>query len=223
MTGGSGAQIRIVTDGGFGVATAKELTALLGPEAVRTLGWHELTAAALRGADFAFFCSWRDVPADLGTFAGLAGNECPWLPIVHSHPYVRIGPLAAAGKAPCHRCYHVRLAQHGHLRDAGRKELADLLGSRPDLGIDGYPPHITMLAAGIGLGIMASWATTGSRPGVADEVTLVNTVTDVVRQWKVVPVDGCTGCHRPGPATMNERVDGLRAALAELPERAVTR
>ncbi|WP_163505186.1 TOMM precursor leader peptide-binding protein [Fodinicola acaciae] len=203
--------IRIVADGGFGAATAKELTALLGPEATAvTASWHEPGPDVLRGAAFAFFCSWRDVPADLDAFAALAGDACPWLPIVHSHPYVRIGPLAAPGGAPCQRCYQVRLAQHGHLRDAGQAELIELLSSRPDLGIDGFPPHIPLLAAGIGLGIM-------TRSAAADEVTLVNTATDVVRHWKVVPVHGCADCHHSGPANTRERVRGLRAALADSP------
>lgn len=172
--------VKIIVAGGFGVDVGHRLAALLRDER-HDVDLHRLDAgppAGLTDADIAVLVAARDdtVVAELAWAAGV-----PRLPVIHSHPDIRVGPVDLPGRGPCSRCHASRLAQHGPQ------------GTDTPTGPAPLPPHLVELAAGTALGA----TTTGEvRTG---RVLLIDTWTDRVTSAPVVPVHGCPRCGGPAP------------------------
>ncbi|HEY3684169.1 MAG TPA: TOMM precursor leader peptide-binding protein [Streptosporangiaceae bacterium] len=170
MGDGTVAGVRIVADGEFGECVAGHLRALLASGAAPASGRIRVRA------------SWRDVPAEFAAF-GAATGSAPWLPIALGHPYIRVGPLFVTGRAPCPACYATRVRQHGNPVD---EEVGRRLADDPRLGVRGFLPHQSMIAAGLAVDLM--------RDEEAGRVAVVDCRTDEVASWHLVPAEACPGC-----------------------------
>lgn len=172
-------EVRVAADGDFGAAVAEDLRHLVASatEPVRA-AWPRVDVRA----------SWRDVPDEFAAF-GAAARPAPWLPVAVAHPYIRVGPLFVPGRAPCHSCFRARARQH---EDPVEEEIRWRLAADPALGVRGFPPHQSMLAAGLALALLR-----GEERGT---VTVIDCRTDEVATWRVVPAEQCPGCDddRPG-------------------------
>ncbi|MCO5991791.1 TOMM precursor leader peptide-binding protein [Actinoallomurus rhizosphaericola] len=165
--------VRITADGDFGAAFAEHLRGLLasagGP--VRA-GTPRIDVRA----------SWRDVPSEFAAF-GAAERPAPWLPVAVAHPYIRVGPLFVSGRAPCHTCFRARTRQH---EDPVEEEIRQRLAADPGLGVRGFLPHQSMIAAGLALALLQ-----GEERGT---VAVIDCRTDEVATWRVTPAEQCPGC-----------------------------
>lgn len=204
MMSGNGAgapHVQILADGRFGDAVARDLVRLLAmsgrtarvvSERPRQLG------SFVAAGELAVYASWRDVAAEFEEFSEAARTaRRPWLPVAFAHPHVRVGPAVVPGLAPCYACYSIRVRQHSWA--AGRDRDADVeqaLNGDSRLGVEGFPPHIAAMAAGLGLAMLG--AVTGrARVG---QVGLIDCDTDMIRRWRVVAADACPGCGPAAPA-----------------------
>ena len=198
--------VRVLACGPFGRDVAGHLDALAGPGRCAVRPARSPMSRGLRafltGGSLGILATHRDVDADLDAFASAAGAAgLPWLPVALSPGHVRAGPLTVPGAAPCPACYAARRAQHGRLSGGWERALEQ----DPDLGIHGFPPHLAAMAAGLALTIAAPAEGPGTtRPDGA--LYLIDTATDAVCSWNVIPVHGCEACEpgvgraRPGAA-----------------------
>ncbi len=209
--------VRIATDGAFGAEVAGHLADLLqlaggSAEVVPEPPAGEL-AGFVSGVDVCVRASWRDVLAEsaqLATAALTAGRT--FLPVAFAHPYVRVGPLVVPGRAPCHRCYAVRVRQHANAvgeQNAVNDAYERALRRDPGLGVTGYPPHVAAIAAGLAFDMLVALDGVPRTGWVAR----VDCGTDEVRRWRLSPATACPVC---GPDTDPEaraklRRDRLRA------------
>jgi hypothetical protein len=169
------ADVRIVACGDFGTSVATHLRSLLALP-----GGRERMVSRSDGR-IGVRASWRDVPAEFEAFG--AGHPGPWLPVALAHPYIRVGPLFVPGHAPCHTCFLTRVRQHENAVDA---EISQRLAEDSSLGVRGFLPHQSMIAAGLALALMR-----GEERGL---VTVIDCRTDEMTSWHVVPAEQCPGC-----------------------------
>jgi len=210
--------IRVLAHGSFGHAVGGYLDALSGPDrcdirAVRlpfSRGLHSFLAEGMLGV----LATHRDLSADLEAFAATAeAVRLTWLAVALSPGHVRVGPLIIPGAAPCQACYSARSAQHGRLSTG----LEQAFEQDDDLGIDGFPPHIAAMAAGLALALARPTAVPGGTgPGSTaprGDVYMIDMASDAVSSGSVIPVHGCQTCE-PGPQSgrmLPAGVDRLRA------------
>lgn len=187
--------IRIVADGELGMAVARRLAGLLGPDGSSPARL-AVRGSVVRGS--VVRASWRDVPAEFERFA--AGTSVPWLGVAFRHPAIRVGPLVVPEVAPCHDCFLARVRQHRS--DPLADEVDTAYAADPGLGVTGFPAWAVALAAGQALALLDGM-TTG-------EVRMVDCGTGEVEPWDVVPVHDCETCGRHGPG-----LDGLRALVRD--------
>ncbi|WP_193318492.1 TOMM precursor leader peptide-binding protein [Nonomuraea phyllanthi] len=186
-----GTQVRIVAGGAFGRAVAHHLRALLAyarrPVEVAREPMRVPPGRFVAGGAFAVRAAWRDVGAEFEAFATAAGQaRVPWLPVAMGHPYLRVGPAVVPGVSPCHACYLTRARQHGTSADPA---LEEAMTADDKLGVRGFPPHLSMLAAGLALSLIRD-----AEAGRAGRIMTIDTRTDEVNSWRVVPCHGCPGC-----------------------------
>ena len=211
---GAGApHIRILADGRFGDAVAGEIVRLL------TMSGHSAWVVSERPRELgsfleaggpAIYASWRDAAAEFQEFAAAARTaQRPWLPVAFSHPHVRVGPAVVPGLAPCYACFSVRARQHSWASGLRRDEdLEQALNGDRQLGVEGFPPHVAAMAAGLTLAML------GAAAGQAQvgQVGLIDCDTDSIRLWQVVPVDACPVCGATAPAA-EARAKAARESL----------
>jgi bacteriocin biosynthesis cyclodehydratase domain-containing protein len=140
-----------------------------------------------------------------------------WLPIVMSHPHIRIGPLVLPGQGPCFKCFETRAAQHSQ-RSQTDSQRSQTDSQRSQTGGEpaddqapenvtprGYLAHHARLAAAVA-DLMLARAEPEARPGMVASLNVLGTG---VRWHTVIPVGRCQRCGGadPGPA---------RASLADL-------
>jgi bacteriocin biosynthesis cyclodehydratase domain-containing protein len=211
--------IRIVAHGSFGGDVAEQLTALSGSDerAVQVAGVP--SGGGLRpflaGGKLGILASFRDVASDLDAFAAAAASAgVAWLPVALSLRHARVGPLVVPGAAPCHACYSARLAQHGQADGTTGVDLADAFEQDEALGVEGYPPHIAAIAAGLALTLARSPAC----GGLASRLFLIDLASDAVASWTVIGVHGCPECDSAahGRAAVAKSTEHLRALAAEI-------
>jgi len=209
---------RVLARGPFGHAVAQHLEALAEPgrcdvQTARPPLYRGLRKFLAEGT-LGILATHRDVTADLEAFAvaaGLAGR--PWVPVALSPGHARVGPLTIPGAAPCPACYSARRAQHGWLDD-GWEQAAE---QDDDLGVQGFPPHLAAMAAGLALALASPGAGPGpARP--AGALYLIDMATDAVSSWTVIPADGCPKCE---PAAQHNRMttvgaERLRAVCGQI-------
>lgn len=208
--------IKVLARGPFGHAVAQHLGPLAGPGRCDVEAARPRFSSGLRtflaGGTLGILATHRDVTADLEAFAAaaeLAGR--PWVPVALSPGYVRVGPLTIPGAAPCPACYSARRAQHGWLAP-GREQSAE---PHDDLGVQGFPPHLAAMAAGLALAIASPAAGPGpAKP--AGALFLIDLATDAVSSWTVIPADGCPVCDPAGQRSGKTAagVERLRAVCA---------
>jgi bacteriocin biosynthesis cyclodehydratase domain-containing protein len=208
--------IKVLARGPFGHAVAQHLGALAGPGRCHVEAARPRFSSGLRtflaGGTLGILATHRDVTADLEAFAAaaeLAGR--PWVPVALSPGYVRVGPLTIPGAAPCPACYSARRAQHGWLAP-GREQSAE---PHDDLGVQGFPPHLAAMAAGLALAIASPAAGPGPARA-AGALFLIDLATDAVSSWTVIPADGCPVCDPAGQRSGKTAagVERLRAVCA---------
>jgi bacteriocin biosynthesis cyclodehydratase domain-containing protein len=208
--------IKVLARGPFGHAVAQHLGALAGPGRCHVEAARPRFSSGLRtflaGGTLGILATHRDVTADLEAFAAaaeLAGR--PWVPVALSPGYVRVGPLTIPGAAPCPACYSARRAQHGWLAP-GREQSAE---PHDDLGVQGFPPHLAAMAAGLALAIASPAAGPGPARA-AGALFLIDLATDAVSAWTVIPADGCPVCDPAGQRSGKTAagVERLRAVCA---------
>ena len=209
--------IRILAHGPFGQAVAEDLAVLAGRDerAVQVTGVRSGSGLGdfLASGNLGILASFRDVASDLEAFAAAAASAgVAWLPIALSMHHARVGPLFVPGTAPCGACYSTRLAQHRQADGAASADLERALEQDDALGVEGYPPHIVAIAAGLAL-TLARLPACG---GVASPLFLIDVATDAVASWKVIGVHGCQGCDSAahGRAAVAKRTERLRALTA---------
>ncbi len=148
--------IRILAHGSFGNAVAEHLTAASGPgecavQVAGTSAGHGL-CHFLSGGELGIMASSRDAPADLDAFAAAAAaTGVTWLPVALGRRQARVGPVVVPGAAPCPACYSVRLAQHGQAARTVGEDVEHAFDQDEAPGVEGYPPHIAAIAAGLAL------------------------------------------------------------------------
>jgi bacteriocin biosynthesis cyclodehydratase domain-containing protein len=211
--------IRIIAHGSFGHAVTEHLTAVSGRDgrAVQVAGvpsGHGLRDF-LAGGNLGILASFRDVASDLDAFAAAAAwAGVAWLPVALSPHHARVGPLVVPGAAPCHVCYSARLAQHGQAAGTASTDLGHAFERDEALGVEGYPPHIAVIAAGLAMTLAYP------RPGadLASRLFLIDITSDAVASWRVISVQGCPECDSAANASaaMAERTGRLRALAAEI-------
>jgi bacteriocin biosynthesis cyclodehydratase domain-containing protein len=214
----SQSNVRVLALGPFGHAVAQHLGAPAWPGRCDVQAARPPLSRGLRpflaGGTLGILATHRDVTVDLEAFAAaaeLAG--LPWVPVALSPGHARVGPLTIPGAAPCPACYSARRAQHGWL-DGDWEQAVE---QDDDLGVQGFPPHLAAMAAGLALAI----ASPAADPGAAlpaGALYLIDMATDAVSSWTVVPVDGCPKC---GPADQRNRLTGtgverLRAVCGQI-------
>jgi bacteriocin biosynthesis cyclodehydratase domain-containing protein len=205
--------IQILADGRFGDAVAGGLVRLLtmSGRTARVVSERPRELSSFLAADgLAIYASWRDVAAEFEEFADAAKTaQRPWLPVAFSHPHIRVGPAVVPGLAPCYACYSIRVRQHSWVSGLGRDaDLEQALNGDRQLGVEGFPPHVAAMAAGLTLAML------GAAAGQAQvgQVGLIDCDTDSIRLWQVVPVDACPVCGATAPAA-EARAKAARESL----------
>jgi hypothetical protein len=182
--------VGVVASGDFGWAVAGAVRALLTRTSRPVRIAREpmaLPSGCFIEGGFGIRAAWRDVHSEFESFASAARSvRVPWLPVALDHPYVRIGPAVIPDGAPCHLCYLARVRQHGSPLDAEIQQAQD---ADAQLGVRGFPPHLAMLAAGLALPMMHA-----AEAGRGGMLVTINSHTDEVSTWRVVPCHDCPGC-----------------------------
>jgi hypothetical protein len=183
--------VRIVASGDFGWTVADHLGILLRyverPVQVAREPMSTPPERFMAGCAFGIRAAWRDMGTEFETFAKAARSAgVPWLPIALGHPNIRIGPAVVPGAAPCHACYLARARQHDTSPNA---TLEQALTADTQLGVRGFPPHLSMLAAGLALSLIR-----GAEAGRTGRLMTINSRTGEVGSWRVVPCQDCPEC-----------------------------
>jgi hypothetical protein len=112
-----------------------------------------------------------------------------WLPVVYTHPTIRVGPIFGPQIAGCYECLAIREWSTGPHPDQA-KALWDLYDNDPDAGPGGFLPHQVAVASGLAVAIMQS-EPEPFRPLYSYEV-----LTNVVRAHGFVPRSACVRWRR---------------------------
>jgi bacteriocin biosynthesis cyclodehydratase domain-containing protein len=211
--------IRILAYGPFGNAVGEHLTVLSRHDqrAVQVVGVRDgiWLRRFLAGGDLGILASFRDAASDVDAFAAAAASAgVAWLPVALGLRHVRVGPLVVPGAAPCSSCYSARLAQHRQAAGTASADLEHAFEQDDALGVEGYPPHIAAIAAGLALRLARSPAC----GGVASRLFLIDIASDAVAAWKVIGVQGCLECDSAANArgAVAKRSERLRTLAAEI-------
>lgn len=148
-----------------------------------------LQPAELPVADTYVVAFWKPLPTLLFQFDEQVwqwGKR--WVPIVHEHPEVLVGPVSGPGTPACATCLALRRNQHlptaelaSEVRAAEEQDLA--------LGPRGMLPSVAALAGA------AAWSLLdGPSPGRDSAYVLINVITGGVLQGRTVGLHGCPRC-----------------------------
>ncbi|TDP92905.1 TOMM precursor leader peptide-binding protein [Labedaea rhizosphaerae] len=135
----------------------------------------------------------------------------PSLVVAHVHPDVRIGPLDVPGTSLCRMCFATRQRQH----DLTHAPQPCWPGAELAIGVDGFPPYLTSLVAGL---VVDRLAVLDDLDGTAGgEVTVVNTESMACRTHPVVAVNRCARCGDQKPVGLKTAGQPMFPDLARVP------
>ncbi|MFF2409968.1 TOMM precursor leader peptide-binding protein [Streptomyces sp. NPDC058092] len=123
-----------------------------------------------------------------------------WLPIVFTHPVVRVGPVFSRSLAGCYACLTGRELSASGNPDHTRS-LWDLYDDDPAVGPVGFLPHHAALACGLALSLM----TQDHQP--FRRLHTYHVLTNTVRTHRFIPTSTCARWH--------QQLDGRRTTEDE--------
>lgn len=189
----TGERTHVIAVGDFGLAVAARLRDAIDDITVQEVHGDRPIPMTWPVAGTYVLAASRELPALAGVLDDCAFRwRVPWLPVVHEHPHLRVGPLVVPGRGPCYHCFRGRMAQH-----ASAPELTEALERHlcaDDPGPGGFLPAHATFAAGAAQATLAAL-----RDGDGDDagrVSWLNVVTARPGSASVTSVHGCVRCGR---------------------------